>query len=73
MDKTQSYIAYFIVAGTPHLLACLVLFALRFMKKESQFKVGDIETRLNLENNSDVQQKETDKDCENLLRMETPV
>ena len=72
MDKTNSYSAFFYIAGTPHLLACCIAHGIRYAGEEDN---DDKEVNKML-NSSEI--KGTDSDYEirgtnELLYLETSV
>ena len=72
MDKTNSYSAFFYVAGTPHLIACCIAHGIRYAKAYDN-EDKEVNKRLN---NSEIKATDSDYDIKGtneLLCLETSV
>ena len=69
MDKTNSYSAFFYIAGLPHFVACCIAQGIRFVKEETTDDNEDISKMLN----DKLVVMSSNREAKELLRLETPV
>ena len=69
MDKTNSYSAFFYIAGLPHFVACCVAQCIRLVKEETTDDNEDNSKMLN----DQLVVISSKREAKELLRLETPV
>ena len=69
VDKTNSYSAFFYIAGLPHFVACCIAQGIRFVKEENTDDNEDESKMLN----DELVVISNKLEAKELLRMETPV
>ena len=73
VDQTEDYRAFFFFAGTPLLLACLSLVAIRCFKNVDSDVNEETKKWINSEKEVDVTNLEKNEQLKNQLLLETPV